>query len=148
MERTDEDEATVDEARARLRRDGLTPLTPDRRIAPLLDPEERVLASHAALLERREPPPRAALAPGLTGELYVTSTRLVLVGRPTVSLGLGTIEDVVVAGDRLLVVLRDGLGVAVKVAQPRLLAMQIAWARSAARSAQPSEPADALAAPR
>lgn len=131
------DEAAADEARARFRRDGPPSLPPDERIAPLLEPGERLVAvRHAALLDRREPVPGERLASGAAGELYVTSRRIVLVGRPTLEVALEAIEDAVVSGERLLLVLREGRGVTVQVGQPRLLCVEIAAARAAARSAQ------------
>jgi hypothetical protein len=128
-----------DEARARFRRDGAPMLPPDEQIAPFLEPGEQLVAlRHAALLDRREPSPGARLTPGVAGDLYVTSRRLVLVGRVRLSFELGEIEDAVVSGERLLLVLRDGRGVALQVAQPRLLWVEIAAARALARPAQPS----------
>ena len=137
VERAAADEAAADEARLRFRREGLPALPPDARIAPLLEPDERVVAvRHAALLERREPAPGTRLTPGVAGELYVTSRRLVLIGRVTLSFELETIADAVLSGERLLLVLHDGHGVALQVAGPRLLAVEIAAARGSARSAQ------------
>ena len=137
------DQAAADEARRRFRREGLPTLPPDARIAPLLEPDERLVAlRHAALLERREPAPGTRLTPGVAGELYVTSRRLVLVGRLTLSVELDAIADAVFSGERLLLVLRDGHGVALQVAQPRLLWVEIAAARGLARPAQVSGAGD------
>ena len=137
VDRAAADQAAADDARLRFRRDGLPALAPDERIAPLLEPGERVVAvRHAALLDRREPSPGTRLRPGLAGELYVTSRRIVLVGRVTLSFELDAIEDAVLSGERLLLVLREGHGVVLQVAQPRLLWVEIAAARGSARSAQ------------
>jgi hypothetical protein len=141
VQRAVADEAAADEARARFRRDGPPPLPPDDRIAPLLDPDERLVAlRHVAMLDRREPSPGTRLTLGVAGELYVTSRRLVLVGRLTLSFELDTIEDAVVSGERLMLVLHDGHGIALQIAQPRLLWVEIAAARGLARSAQASGP--------
>lgn len=130
------DQSAADETRLRLRSEGLPTLRPDRRIRPLLATGERVVAvRQAALLERREPSPGMPATGGVGGELYVTSRRLVLVGRLTLSFALDAIDDVVVSGERLLLILRDGHGVAIQVGQPRLLCVEIGAARSAARSA-------------
>ena len=135
------DQAAADEARRRFRREGLPTLPPDARIAPLLEPDERLVAlRHGALLERREPAPGTRLTPGVAGELYVTSRRLVLLGRLTLSVELDAIEDAVLSGERLLLVLQGGHGVAVQVAQPRRLWVEIAAARGYARSAQAPGP--------
>jgi hypothetical protein len=133
------DEAAAVEAHARFRREGAPTLPPDERIAPLLEPGEHVVAvRHAVLLDRREPSPGARFTPGVAGALYVTSRRLMLVGRLTLPFALDAIEDAVVTGERLLLVLRDGHGVALQVAQPRLLWVEIAAARGPARSGQAS----------
>jgi hypothetical protein len=67
---------------------------------------------------------------GLGGDLYVTSSRLALVGRTTLTYDLDAIRDAVVSGERLLLTLRDGAGVIVYVAQPRLLRVEIGAARA------------------
>jgi hypothetical protein len=77
----------------------------------------------------------------LSGRLYLTSTRLVLLGRPTadgpveseLSVALGDIEELAVVGERLLVSLADGTGITIDAGRPRLLRVQIAAARYAAR---------------
>ncbi len=131
------DQAAADEDRLRFRREGPPTLPPDARIAPLLEPDEHLVAlRHAALLDRREPGPGTRLTPGVAGALYITSRRLVLIGRLTLSFELDAIEDAVVSGERLLLVLREGHGVVLQVAQPRLLAVEIAAARAYARSAR------------
>ncbi|TAK01293.1 MAG: hypothetical protein EPO36_05980 [Chloroflexota bacterium] len=133
------DEAAAVEAHARFRREGAPTLPPDERISPLLEPGERVIAvRHAVLLDRREPAPGARFTPGVAGTLYVTSQRLVLVGRLTLPFAIDEIEDAIVTGERLLLVLRDGHGVALQVAQPRLLWVEIAAARGPARAGQGS----------
>ncbi|MDA8204033.1 MAG: hypothetical protein M0Z49_14995 [Chloroflexi bacterium] len=138
VERAAVDEAAADEARLRFRRDGPPTLPPDERIAQLLETGEHVVAvRHAALLDRREPSPGTRLTPGVAGGLYVTSRRLVLIGRLTLLVELEAIEDAVVSGERLLLVLHEGRGVALQVAQPRLLWVEIAAARASGRSAQP-----------
>jgi hypothetical protein len=87
----------------------------------------------AALLDRRQPQAGSDAPSGLAGDLYLTSRRLVLVGRLTLSFELDEIEEAMLAGERLLLVLRDGQGASVAVAQPRLLRVEIAAARAAVR---------------
>ena len=78
------DEAAADQARERYRTRAMPALEPDARIAPLLGPDEHVLAvRRSAMLDRRQPPPGSDAPAGLAGDLYVTSRRLVLVGRLT-----------------------------------------------------------------
>jgi hypothetical protein len=126
------DEAAADLARARYRTQPIATLAPDERIGPLLVPDERVVAiRRSALLERRQPMPGARATRGLAGTLYVTSRRIVLLGRASLSFGLGAIQEVMVSGDRLLVVLRDGQGFTLEVQQPRVLRVELAAARAA-----------------
>lgn len=125
------DEAAANLARARYRTQPITALPPDEQISPLLVPGERLLAvRRPALLERRQPMPGARGTTGLAGTLYVTSRRLVLIGRASLSFGLCAIQEVILSGDRLLVVLRDGQGLTLEVQQPRLLRVEIAAARA------------------
>jgi hypothetical protein len=134
------DESAADEARARFRRSGPPSLLPDERITPLLEPGERLVAIHrAALLDRREPVPGERSATGAAGDLYLTTRRIVLIGRLTLEVALETIEDAVLSGDRLLLVLREGRGIRLQLGEPRLLCVELAAVRAAARSAQPDD---------
>ncbi len=131
------DQAAADEARLRFRRDGLPTLRPDECIAPLLARGERLVAlRHEAVLDRREPAPGLRATGGVVGELYITSSRLLLVGRATLFIDLEMIAEAILSGERLLLVLRDGHGVMLQVAQPRLLWVEIAAARTADRCLQ------------
>lgn len=132
LHRAAADEAAASAARERYRRRGIDPEAPDERIAPLLQPGEQVVAiRRSAALDRREPASTPAPPPGLGGDLYVTSRRLVLVGRRFVAFDLVDIEDVVLSGERLFLVMRDGAGVTLDVDWPRLLRVHVAAARAA-----------------
>ena len=125
-----EDEAAANAARERLRTSPLATLVPDGHIGPLLLPGERVLAIRwSALLERRQPTPRARTTGGLVGTLYLTSRRLVLVARTSLSFGLDAIQEVMLSGDRLFIALRDGQGLTLDVSEPRLFRVELAAAR-------------------
>ena len=129
------DEAAADVAREAYRTRTMPTLTADGLIQPLLGPGERVVATRrSAHLDRRQRLPGEAADPGLAGNLYLTSRRLVLVGRLTLSFDLEEIEEAGLSGERLLLMLRDGRGVMVDVAQPRLLRVEIAAARAVARA--------------
>ena len=135
LARAQEDEAAADAARERYRTQPMAALDPDARIGPLLAPGERVLAvRRSAMVDRREPVLGSDEPSGLGGDLYLTSRRLVLVGRHTLSLALDDIEEAMLSGDQLLLVMRDGQGAALGVAQPRLLRVEIAAARAFARA--------------
>ena len=133
LARAQADEAAADAARERYRTQPMAALDPDARIGPLLVSGERVLAvRRSAIVDRREPVLGSDEPSGVAGDLYLTSRRLVLVGRRTLSFELDGIEEVMLAGERLLIVMRDGEGVSLGVAQPRLLRVEIAAARVAA----------------
>jgi hypothetical protein len=122
----DDDEAEAAAARERFRSEGLTALAPDAWIAPRLGSSEAVLAVvPAAALDRRHPP-----ADPLVGDLYVTNERIVLRGRIVVEVPLDRIDDAVLLGRRILLVLRDGGGMVLDVDRPQLLRVVIAAARS------------------
>jgi hypothetical protein len=135
------DEAAAGAARERYRTRPMAAVEPDERIGPLLLPGECVVAvRRSALVERRQPAPGIRAPTGLGGALYVTSRRLVLVGRPSLSFGLGSIQEVMLSGDRLLLVLRDGQGLTIEVQEPRLLRVELAAARAGQVGDQPAEP--------
>jgi hypothetical protein len=133
--RVEADEAAADEARERYRTQAMPALEPDTRISPLLASDECVVAvRRSAQLDRRQPMPGWDAPPGLAGDLYLTSRRLVLVGRQVLSFDLGEIAEVGVSGERLLLVMCGGKGVSLDVAQPRLLRVEVAAARAFART--------------
>jgi hypothetical protein len=134
LERAAADEMAANAARERLLLQPMADLDPDPQIAPLLAEDERVLAvRHAAMLDRRMP--ASSAPPGLAGDFYVTSRRAILVGHVTVALALEDIEDVILSGERLLLAMRDGGGLRLDVAHPRVLRVEIAAARALARQA-------------
>jgi hypothetical protein len=134
VERAAADEAAADEARERYRTGAMPALEADARIAPLLSGNERVLAVRRSVaLDRRQPVLGSDLPSGVAGDLYLTSRRLVLAGRVTLSFALAEIEQTMLSGERLLLVLRGGQGLSIDAAQPRLLRVEIAAARAAAR---------------
>ena len=134
LARAEADEAAADEARERYRTRPTAALAPDARIGPLLAPGEQVLAKReSAFVDRRQPLPGSDEPSGIAGDLYLTSRRLVLAGRYTLAFELDEIEEALLSGDQLLLVMRDGRGASVGVAQPRLLRVEIAAARAVAR---------------
>ena len=129
------DEAAADRAREGYRTSPMISIAPDSRIAAVLDPGELLVAVRpSAVLERRGPQPDGRAPTGLAGELYVTSRRLILLGRMPLVIAYEEIKEVGLAGERLLLVLRDGKGVWLEAPQPRLLRVEIAAARAAART--------------
>jgi hypothetical protein len=105
-------------------------LQPDSAIAPLLGEGERLLAvRRRAVLERRGRPEGDAAE--LAGDLYLTSTRLVFLGRVVHSFDLADLAEVILYGPGLLIVTRGGEGVRLEVDRPGPLRREIAVARSA-----------------
>lgn len=135
LARMEADEAAADRARETYRTQPMPSIAPDAGLVPLLEADERVLAARrSAQLDRRQPVPGWDAPSGVAGDLYLTSRRLVLVGRVTLSFDLGDIVDAGLSGERLLLVLGDGTGVSLDVDQPRLLRVEIATARALARA--------------
>ena len=98
----------------------------------MLCPDELVLAVRRSVaLDRRQPD--SAARHGLDGDLYVTTHRLLHLGQHRITYSLEEIREAVVVGDELLLMLEDGLGVAIAASDPRLLRVEIAAARAAAR---------------
>ncbi|MFL5682817.1 MAG: hypothetical protein ACJ77O_06710, partial [Chloroflexota bacterium] len=67
------------------------------------------------------------------GRLYLTSQRLILLGHTNVEVDLAEIDELALAGERLLITLDDGTGLSIDTDQPRLLRVQIAAALTAGR---------------
>jgi len=128
------DELAAGRAREAYRTRPMARLEPDPSIARLLAPGEHLHAvRRSALLERRESATATGASAGLGGTVYLTSKRLVLVGRRTVAFALEDIVEAMLSGDQLLLVMRDGRGAALRVVQPRLFRVEVAAARAAAR---------------
>jgi hypothetical protein len=117
------DEADAAEARIRLR-DGAPPvIDPDDQIVGHLTPGESLhgLRARAILMT-----PGAEHALGYGGSLYLTSRRLVHLGQVMVSVQLSDIVETSLAGERLLLALRDGEGVSLDLDRPRLFRAELA----------------------
>lgn len=128
------DEAAAGEARERYRVQPLLALEPDARIAPLLAPGELLVAVRRSVMLDRHPSRSGPDDPmGVGGDLYLTARRLVLLGRIALSFDLDEIEEAGLSGERLLIVMRNGSSVALDVARPRLLRVEMGCARAAAR---------------
>lgn len=133
VERIDADEAAAREARDRYLVEPITPTAdqPDRSVVgDVLAADEVVYAQRgSAILNAGR-----SEVPGYGGRLYLTRTRLVLVGQVTVAIQLADVVETSIGGDRLLLTLRNGDGVELDVGQPRLLRTEIAAVRSLGRS--------------
>jgi hypothetical protein len=131
LERAREDERAAFDARARYRNDGLPSIEPDEAIAASLRRDESVVVvRHSSVISRH---PRGDGIEDFAGRLYLTSRRLLLVGQTTLEVDLREIDELALAGERLLVTLDDGTGLSIDAIQPRLLRVQIAAALNAGR---------------
>ena len=128
------DEASADDARRRLRAQGIVAVEPDARIGVMLTPGERVVAVRRAVcIERRKDVRDPELA--LRGDLYVTTTRLVCLGQVPVDVPLVEIREAVVAAGALRLVVGGGRGLEIRTCDPGALRVEIAAVREAARMA-------------
>jgi hypothetical protein len=129
------DAASADVARRRLREQGIVRVEPDGRIGVMLAPGEDVITVRRAVaFERRTGVQNPAEA--LVGDVYVTTARLVCLGRVRVEVPLAEIREAVVSSGALLLVIGDGRGLEIRTGDPCLLRVEIAAVREAARGAK------------
>ncbi len=156
--RTSADEADAIQARERYRHEGLQAIDPDPEIGARLRPNEQLIEMRPGAMVGRAllagvggaaagedgagtaSSAAQATVESLSGRLYLTTSRLVLLARPTdgpadaeLSVGLADIEELACVGERLLVSLADGTGLTIDAGRPRLLRVQIAAAQAATR---------------
>ncbi len=124
--RVDEDEL-VRIARARFTNTGLAEVAPD---AAAHAPLRLLVVDYATLVETPVVGPEQPAISGGFGRVYVTSERLLHVGRGTLAVPLEDVCDAAVTSGRLLLVLRGGGGVALETPWPRLLRLQVGMARA------------------
>ena len=111
------DETSADDARRRLREQGIVAVEPDARIGVMLAPGERVVAVRRAVSIERRKDTRDPEA-GLLGDLYVTTSRLVYLGSVPVEVPLLEIREAVAAAGALRLVVGDGRGVEIRTGDP------------------------------
>jgi hypothetical protein len=129
-ERAERDEAEAADARERLRASPFPTIAPDEPIASHLGPGEGLHSAHrSAILSV----PGGDRALGYGGTLYLTSRRLIHLGQVVMTVQLTDIVETSLAGERLLLALRNGDGMAFDVDRPRLLRAEIAAAMRGAR---------------
>jgi len=129
--RAREDERDAFEARARYRTEGLPTIEADGAIAEHLRPKETVAVLRPSSVISRHT--RGDGTDEFAGTFYLTSQRLIVLGQTTLEVDLDQIEELALAGERLLVTLTDGTGLSIDAARPRLLRVQIAAALTAGR---------------
>ena len=124
----DEEEATA--ARVRFITEPIPCIEPDATLAPHLDLGEGVHSERRSAILRV---PGGDRAHGYGGTLYLTTRRLVHQGQVMVTVQLTDIVETSLAGERLLLALRNGEGMAFDVDRPRLLRAEMAAAMRALR---------------
>ena len=129
-ERAARDEADAADARERYRSTPVPTIEPDDAIAGLLGRDEGL---HSVRRSAILSVPGGDRTLGYGGTLYLTSRRLVHMGQVMVTVQLTDIMETTLAGERLLVALRNGEGMAFDLDQPRLLRAEIAAAMRALR---------------
>lgn len=129
--RAREDEREALEARAHYRTNGLPTLDVDGSVAERLRPNETVVEVRPSTVISRHI--RDDGTDEHAGRLYLTTRRLLLIGHAPLDVELDQIEELALAGERLLVTLRDATGLSIDASRPRLLRVQIAAAISFAR---------------
>jgi hypothetical protein len=126
------DRASAAAARARARRDGIVFVEADEWIGVMLSPEERLVAVRRGVsFERRKEARDPGRSP--TGDLYVTTARLLCMGPPAVEVPLREIRDAVVGAGRLRLLIGDGLGLEIRTRDPYTLRAEIGAVREAVR---------------
>jgi hypothetical protein len=122
-ERAGADQTAADAARERFLTMPVPTIEADEAVASHLFPGEKVhdLRRRAIL---RTPGDDRAL--GYGGTLYLTSRKLVHLGQVIVTVQLTDILETSLAGERLLLTLRDGEGLTFDLDQPRLLRAEMA----------------------
>jgi hypothetical protein len=125
------DEAAAAAARERYRSEPMPAMSVDPEVATQLQSGEVVhdLRRRAML---KSPGDERAL--GYGGTLYLSSRRLLHIGQVVVSMQLTDIVETSLAGERLLVTLRDGEGFAFDLDRPREFRVGVAWATREARA--------------
>ena len=131
--RVEADEAAAREAREQYRRDGIPAIEADDVVARHLHGGERVYARRSSTTIEGQGADGDAIEAAAGASLYLTSTRLLHLGRRIVSLELEDIEELAIVGDRLLVTMHDGSGCAIGVSEPHLLRAQTAAVRAERR---------------
>jgi hypothetical protein len=129
-DRAARDEADADEARERFRQSPPPTIEPDETIASHLGQDEGL---HSARRSAILSVPGGDRALGYGGTLFLTSHRLIHLGQVMVTVQLTDIIETSLAGERLLLALRNGEGMAFDLDRPRLLRAEIAAAMRALR---------------
>ncbi len=128
-----EDEVAATEARRRYRTEPMASVSHDAALDGVLRPGEVVLAVRRAASVGHGTPAVDRLTRERMTDMFLTSERLVIGCERAISIELAEIVDAIVVRGRLVLILRDGSSVSLAVERPRVLRVEIATARVAAR---------------
>ena len=131
VERAEADEVEAAAARERFRIGPIQTLDPDEEIAGHLSEGELVHALRRRAILRA---PGGDTSLGYGGTLYLTSRRLVHLGKVVMSVQLSDIAESSLAGERLLLTLSNGEGLSLDLDRPRLLRAEMAEAARGLRT--------------
>ncbi len=123
VERAAADEALASAARDMFLVSPVPVIDADERVLPHLLPGEKLHGLRRRAILRAPGDDRAL---GYGGSLYLTSRRLIHLGQVIVTVQLTDIVEASLAGERLLLTLRDGEGLTLDLDRPRLLRAEIA----------------------
>ena len=129
-ERAARDEADASDARDRYRASPMPTIGPDEAIARHLGQDEGL---HSVRRSAILSVPGGDRTLGYGGTLYLTSRRLVHLGQVMVTVQLTDIMETSLAGERLLLALRNGEGLAFDLDRPRVFRAEIAATMRALR---------------
>lgn len=129
-ERAARDEADATDARDRYRASPMPTIEPGETIARHLGQDEGL---HSVRRSAILSVPGGDRTLGYGGTLYLTSRRLIHLGQVMVTVQLTDIMETSLAGERLLLALRNGEGMAFDLDRPRLLRAEIAATMRALR---------------
>jgi hypothetical protein len=124
------DEADASDARDRYRDAPMPTIEPDETITRHLGQSEGL---HSVRRSAILSVPGGDRALGYGGTLYLTSRRLIHLGQVMVTVQLTDIMETSLAGERLLLALRNGEGMAFDLDRPRVLRAEIAATMRALR---------------
>ncbi len=134
LARAEADEAAAADARERFRHEPMPALAPDDRLRSMLESGEILLAARTGAILNTTT--GTSPIPGYGGTLYLTNLRLVHIGQVVISIRLEQVRELSLAGERLLVTFDGGEGISLDLDRPRLLRVEIAAARAAARASR------------
>jgi hypothetical protein len=133
LARAERDEQAAHDARERYRTTPMQSIPVDAELAAHLEPGEQLLATRSTSLLDCVPSDPLDCPPS-SGPMHLTDRRLLQIGPDRTTIELSLIEELSLAGERLLLSLGDGRGFVIELPRPRLFRVEVATALRAART--------------